>query len=62
MDPSKPFVPSADDLPPAIDQTYVYPEPSVQQLRVRYVPTPVSGPGYYLNADKTCTYQERPPA
>lgn len=62
LDPSKPFVPSADDLPAPIDQTYVYPEPSLLNLRVRYVATPVSGPGYYLNVDKTCTYQERPPA
>lgn len=54
------FVPAADDLP-LPSGTYVYPEPSVTTMAVTYVPTPVSGPGNYINRDGICSEQSSPP-
>ncbi len=60
LDPGSPFAPLADDLP-LPGNIYPYAEPLLH-LAARYVPTAVSGPGNYLNADKSCSPQSAPPA
>lgn len=59
-DPGPPFAPRADDLPAAPAGLYPYTEALVL-LAARYTSTPVTGPGSYLNADKSCSYHDAPP-
>lgn len=66
--PVVPFVPSATDVSDP-DSHYQYPnadsavtDPSVVNVTITYVPTAVSGPGYYLVDENTCEYLDSPPA
>lgn len=58
------FKASASDLPPVeMDKTYVYDkQPSLLDIKVKYLPTPVSGPNWYLEAAGKCTWLNSPPA
>lgn len=66
--PVVPFVPSVTDLEDP-DSHYQYPnatapvtDPSLVAVRITYVPTTVTGPGYYLVDENTCEYLDSPPA
>lgn len=57
------FKASASDLPPVeMDKTYVYDkQPSLLDIKVKYLPTKVSGRGWYLEAAGKCTLLDSPP-
>ena len=59
--PSSVFAPAADDLL-AQPSLYAYPEPSLAEMAIAYVQTPVSGPGNYIGKGGVCRPLDQPPA